>query len=109
MTKSNETTLANADAAAVSSAPPDARLGPAIAAGVGAGAALLGCLLGELFTAASCAAQDRSMTLLEAALQSLAPATTPAILQAASTPMSLLFFAIAVYEGIVLARKPATG
>jgi hypothetical protein len=153
----NETTTSAPSVAPAEAAPGEARIGPAIAAGlaaaiagaiawaavtkmthtklgllavavgaligiavrkfgrsggttlavIGGACAVVGCLLGDLFTAAAFFADGGDVSLVDATLRALSPTVAPEILAAAFTPMTLVFYAIAVYEGFTFARKPA--
>ncbi len=86
------------------------RSGAAILGYLGATLALLGCLLGNLLSAAGFLAQGRDLPLLGVVARVLShPSVAASLLQATFSPMDLLFYAIAVYEGYKLARNPAAG
>jgi len=74
---------------------------------VGGALALFGCLLGNLLSACGFLAAEQSaplMTVLDRVLTN--PSLAVGLLQATFNPMDLLFYAIAVYEGFKLARRP---
>jgi len=74
---------------------------------IGGAFALFGCLLGNLLSACGFLAAEQSvplMTVVERALTN--PGLAVELLQATFSPMDLLFYAIAVYEGFKLARRP---
>ena len=79
---------------------------PAFAA-IGAFFALLGCLLGNLLSACGflAEAQGRSAVLIVAQLMD-EPGLAPGLMQANFNPMDLAFYAIAVYGGYKLSRRP---
>jgi hypothetical protein len=69
--------------------------------------ALLGCLLGNLLSACGFIAGQASEPVVSVTLRVLAnPASIATILQASFQGMDLLFYAIAVYEGYKLSRRP---
>jgi len=75
---------------------------------IGGAFALFGCLLGNLLSACGFLATEQSaplMTIVGRALTN--PSLAVELLQATFSPMDLLFYAIAVYEGFKLARRPA--
>jgi hypothetical protein len=74
---------------------------------VGGGCAVVGCMLGDLFTAAAYSVDGGDASLVSAALRALSPSVAPDILAATFTPMTLVFNAIAIYEGFTIARKAA--
>jgi len=74
---------------------------------IGAVCALLGCVLGNLLSACGFLAASQGRSVFD----ELAPVLGDAgmisrLLQATFDPMDLLFYAIAVYEGFKLARRP---
>lgn len=73
----------------------------------GAVLALLGCVLGNLLTACGlvAAAQQVSFTSV---LAQLTPSTIAALMGATFSPMDLLFYGIAVYEGYKLSFRRIT-
>jgi hypothetical protein len=74
---------------------------------IGAVFALVGCVLGNLLSACGFIAADRGQPVVSVALQVLgSPSIASSILQATFHGMDLLFYAIAVYEGYKLARRP---
>lgn len=83
------------------------RHGGSTLAVVGALLAGLGCVLGTLFTVAVIGAGEAGISTGEAVLRVLAPANAVTLLGAASTPMDLVFYAIAIYEGYKFAGRPA--
>jgi hypothetical protein len=84
------------------------RSGAAALGVVGAGFALGGCLLGNLLSAAGFVAEGRGVPLLDVIGRVVVdPAVAGRLLGATFHPMDVVFYAIAVYEGYKLARKPA--
>ncbi|HLQ12892.1 MAG TPA: hypothetical protein VK130_06555 [Steroidobacteraceae bacterium] len=74
---------------------------------VGGALALIGCLLGNLLSACGFLATDQSVPLMAIVGRALtSPSLSIELLQASFSPMDLLFYAIAVYEGFKLARRP---
>jgi hypothetical protein len=74
---------------------------------VGGVCALLGCLLGNLLSACGFYALQAGEPVVSVTLKVLGnPASIGTILQAGFQGMSLVFYAIAVYEGYKLARRP---
>ena len=74
---------------------------------IGGSCALLGCLLGNLLSACGFIAQQNSAPVVDVTLKVLeSPAFVASILQETFNGMDLLFYAIAVYEGYKLARRP---
>jgi hypothetical protein len=75
---------------------------------LGGGFALLGCLLGNLLSACAFLAASESKSVFEVLGPVLGDAELVSrLMQATFNPMDLLFYAIAVYEGYKLARRPA--
>lgn len=75
---------------------------------VGAGLALLGCLAGNLLAACGMMAQQEDLSFL-ALVSALDMNSVGQIMTATFTPMDLLFYGIAVYEGFKLSfRKIST-
>jgi hypothetical protein len=74
---------------------------------VGALCALLGCLLGNLLSACGfyAEAQDRSVVLVVAQMMD-EPAKAVKLMQATFSLTDLVFYAIAVFEGYKLSRRP---
>jgi hypothetical protein len=69
--------------------------------------ALLGCLLGNLLSACGFIAAQASEPVVSVTLRVLGnPASIATILQETFQGMDLLFYAIAVYEGYKLSRRP---
>ena len=69
--------------------------------------ALLGCLLGNLLSACGFLAGQASEPVMSVTLRVLGnPASIATILQETFSGMDLLFYAIAVYEGYKLSRRP---
>lgn len=67
---------------------------------VGAFFALLGCILGNIFTAVIAAALQDQVPVLNIALAFLtSPGVVIEIMKETFSPMDLLFYAIAIYEG----------
>jgi hypothetical protein len=75
---------------------------------VGAACALLGCVLGTLFTATWFIAQESGMGIGATLAQVLAPARAIAIVTRSFSAMDVLFYGIAVYEGYKFATKPSS-
>ena len=74
---------------------------------IGGSFALLGCLLGNLLSACGFIAQQNLQPVVGVTMKVLSsPAFVASILQATFNGMDLLFYAIAVYEGYKLARRP---
>jgi hypothetical protein len=74
---------------------------------VGGAFALLGCLLGNLLAACGIYAGQSAEPVVSVTLRVLAnPSSIATILQTTFRGMDLLFYAIAVYEGYKLARRP---
>lgn len=74
---------------------------------IGGAMALLGCLLGNLLSACGFIAGQASEPVVSVTLRVLGnPSSIAAILQTTFQGMDLLFYAIAVYEGYKLARRP---
>ena len=72
---------------------------------VGAIFALLGCLAGNLFASCAVIAEQESMALMDVISQ-LSPDIIVDIMTATFSPMHLLFYGIAVYEGYKFAFRP---
>jgi len=72
--------------------------------GVGAGLALLGCILGNLFTIVYFVGQAEGMGFFEV-LPLLNLAAIPDLMIATFSPMDLVFYAIALYEGYQLSFR----
>jgi hypothetical protein len=74
---------------------------------MGGGFALLGCLLGNLLSACGFMAVQAAEPVMSVTLRVLGnPSSIATILQETFQGMDLLFYAIAVYEGYKLARRP---
>jgi hypothetical protein len=74
----------------------------------GAVLALLGCLLGNLFTVIGFLSKQEAMPLADVAGFVLGnPSMAVMFMRESFSPMDLLFYAIAVYEGYKIAVKPA--
>ncbi len=73
----------------------------------GAVIALFGCLLGNIFTVAYFVADAEGMGVFEV-LSSLGPAAMFELLKITFSPMDLLFYGIAVYEGYKLSFRTIT-
>ena len=72
----------------------------------GAALALLGCILGNLFTIAGVIAKTNGGNAISVAFSLLThPASAANIMSAAAQPMDFLFYAIAIYEGYKLSRR----
>jgi hypothetical protein len=85
------------------------RSGAAALGVIGAAFALGGCVLGNLLSASGFVAAGRNLPLFDVVGRVFTqPAVASSLLQATFNPMDLLFYAIAVYEGYKLARKPRT-
>ena len=85
------------------------RSGAPVLGYVGAVFALAGCVLGNLLTVSGFAASEMGMPLSAAITKVLLqPAVAVSALQDNFNGMDLLFYAIAVYEGYKIARKPVT-
>jgi hypothetical protein len=75
---------------------------------IGGSFALLGCLLGNLLSSCAFLAQAQGQSTLAVVATVLAnPSAIGQLLGATFQGMDLLFYAIAVYEGYKLARRPA--
>jgi hypothetical protein len=75
---------------------------------IGGALALIGCLLGNLLSACGFLATEQSTPLMTIVGRALAnPGLAADLLQATFSPMDLFFYAIAVYEGFKLARRPS--
>lgn len=75
---------------------------------VGAFSALLGCALGNLLAVTTFVANDEGMGLLEA-LPQLTPTLAAELMIATFSPMDLLFYGIAIYEGYRLSFRQLSG
>ncbi|HKC15927.1 MAG TPA: hypothetical protein VKC11_04395 [Steroidobacteraceae bacterium] len=74
---------------------------------IGGALALFGCLLGNLLSACGFLAAEQGMPLMTIVVRALSnPSLAVELLRATFNPMDLLFYAIAVYEGFTLARRP---
>jgi hypothetical protein len=71
---------------------------------LGATLALLGCVLGNFFTICGFIAQSEAMGFFEIITQ-INPAAIPDLMAATFSPMDLLFYGIAVYEGYRLSLR----
>ncbi len=69
--------------------------------------ALLGCLLGNLFSIVGFAANELEIGYLEA-LGAIDFAVIPEVMAETFSPIDLLFYAIAIYEGYKFAFRPIT-
>jgi len=77
---------------------------------IGGGFALFGCVLGNLLSACGFAAVSEERSIVAVVTTVLSDARLIAqVMQATFNPMDLLFYAIAVYEGFKLARRPVAG
>ena len=74
---------------------------------VGAACALLGCLLGNFFAVAGGLAADVHLDVLTV-ISRITPDMAAKLMQDAFSPMDLLFYAIAVYEGFRFSLKRIT-
>src|SRR5258708_38468616 len=73
---------------------------------IGGGFALFGCLLGNLLSACGFFATEQNISIMPVVGRALIdPSLASTLLQATFSPMDLLFYAIAVYEGFKLARR----
>jgi antitoxin component YwqK of YwqJK toxin-antitoxin module len=72
---------------------------------LGAGLALLGCLLGNLFSQIGFAALDQAQGYFEI-ISLLTPGIVFSVLAETFQPMDLLFYGIAIYEGYRFAFRP---
>ena len=85
------------------------RSGAPVLGYVGAVFALIGCLLGNLLTISGFISAETAVPLSDAlAKLLLQPATAVSMMQESFSPMDLVFYAIAVYEGYKIARRPVT-
>ncbi len=75
---------------------------------LGAGMALLGCVLGNLFTLIYFGAEESGMTIMEL-LSLINVAALPALVIDTFSGMDLVFYGIAVYEGYKLSLRQITG
>jgi hypothetical protein len=73
---------------------------------IGAGLALVGCILGNFFTFVGFVAKEFQVGVFEA-LQGIDYALVPSAMMEMSSPIDLLFYAIAIYEGHKFAVKEA--
>ncbi len=74
---------------------------------VGAVLSLAGCVVGNLFTIFGFISIQESMELTQVASAVLGePGMTMALMRESFSPMDLLFYGIAVYEGYKIAMKP---
>ncbi len=73
----------------------------------GALLALLGCLLGNLMTVCYFVSQGEGIPMMDLIPQ-LTPEIVIELMTATFSPMDLLFYAIAVYEGYQLSTRPVT-
>lgn len=74
---------------------------------IGGGFALVGCLLGNLLSACGFIAVQAAEPVVSVTLRVLGnPASIATVLEETFRGMDLLFYAIAVYEGYKLARRP---
>ena len=74
---------------------------------LGGALALIGCVLGNLFSASAFLAASEGTSIMSELGTVLADAgLISRLMQATFNPMDLLFYAIAVYEGFKLARVP---
>ena len=74
---------------------------------MGAALALIGCLLGNYFTAVHFVGQAESLGYFDT-LTRINPAAIPDLMAATFSPMDLLFYGIAVYEGFKLSFRRIT-
>ncbi|MFM8913911.1 MAG: hypothetical protein ACKOE6_13510, partial [Flammeovirgaceae bacterium] len=74
---------------------------------VGGALALVGCLLGNFFSMVGFAAKSESMGVLNI-LTSIDYSLVPTIMMEAFSPMDLLFYGIAVYEGYKFSIRQIT-
>lgn len=74
---------------------------------MGAGLALLGCLLGNFFSLVGFAANAENLGYLET-LSSIDYSLIPTIMTETFNPMDLLFYGFAVYEGYKFSFRPIT-
>jgi len=74
---------------------------------LGAGLSLLGCAAGNLLTVCSVVSQQQDMPILDV-LSRLTPDIVQRLMVASFSPMDLLFYAIAVYEGYRLSFRQVT-
>ena len=76
---------------------------------IGAGFALFGCLFGNILTIASYLAEETEMTYGAALSQMLgSPEMIVKLMSMTFSPMDLIFYAIAIYEGYKLALRQLT-
>jgi len=74
---------------------------------IGAAFALLGCLLGNFFSLVGFAANDMAMTYVET-LGSIDYGIVPEVMMETFSPIDLLFYGFAIYEGYKFAIRPIT-
>ncbi|HVN39726.1 MAG TPA: hypothetical protein VMW19_16305 [Myxococcota bacterium] len=74
---------------------------------VGAGLSLLGCAAGNLLTVCAAISQQHDMPILDV-LSRLTPYIVQQLMVASFSPMDVLFYAIAVYEGYRLSFRQVT-
>ena len=74
---------------------------------MGAGLALVGCLLGNFFTVVHFIAEAQQLGYFET-LSRIKPAGIPELMMITFSPMDLIFYAIAVYEGFKLSFRKIT-
>ncbi|HEX8312044.1 MAG TPA: hypothetical protein VF614_12045 [Chthoniobacteraceae bacterium] len=74
---------------------------------IGAVCALLGCLLGNFFTATELIAQHLSVSEMEV-ISNMTPELVFEMMKETFSGMDLLFYGIAVYEGFKLSTRKAT-
>lgn len=75
----------------------------------GATLALIGCVLGNLFTVLGLIANDREVRFFDLLGHALAnPGTAAGLMSDSFQVMDLLFYGIAIYEGFKLSRVPRT-
>ena len=74
---------------------------------IGGALALLGCALGNLLSASAFLASAQGRSFGEVLMKvAAAPALAERLMEISFNAMDLLFYAIAVYEGFKLARRP---
>lgn len=74
---------------------------------VGAGSALFGCMLGNLFTVLHFVGEAQDLGVVQV-LTMIDPGAIPDLMIATFSPMDLLFYGIAVYEGYKLSLRELT-